>query len=249
MSERFQDRYYPSPTEEIQEEFLVCHVALQNCFYNGEISMEKFQREIVPLMYVISDIAVINSGYGKYGREKNSNLFKAWYKNKLVNYPTEDMFNERVNFYAEFVRGRQPRYEWMFFEKPDWKENGILRCCVAFGDLLWNPNCINDYDNAPVLIRNITDAPEFVIGMKNLISVIAEFYYNLYKKYLAMKNDVKVNCCDYGVANSYSEYTVKKIVAQKMAEEAEKKREKISLIVIGCILALFLLFGIIVNNL
>lgn len=260
MSDRdniyYQDRYYPTIKEEIMDIFSVYHVAFQNLF----TSKKELQVEIVPFMYVIADIATINANKD---RNFTSNIFKKWYRKSLIiSNQIDDIFNERVNFYAEFVRGKQPRYEWLFFEKPQIEENGIFRCCAAFGDIIFNPECLENYDNAPVIINGIDNNLIFAKQMNSFIGTVAEFYNTLYKKicsiseadikdFSEVKKDanIKINFREFTHYNS--ERAMRELLLNKIkkdAEDAEKKKERITLIIIACFLALFLLFGIIINQ-
>ena len=190
------DRYYPTKEENIQSIYMEYFQELQNCFYNKGtlfVSREKFQKEIIPLMYVISDIAVINT-MGYENREMISVLFKVWNKRFVISLSnTDNIFNNRVDLYAKFMRGKKPRYEWMFFEKPKGEDNGILRCCAAFGDILFNPDCSKNYDNAPVMTREIFKVEEFALKMRSFISVVADFYNALCKEYSSISEEDRIS--------------------------------------------------------
>jgi tetratricopeptide (TPR) repeat protein len=58
----------------------------------------------------------------------------------------------------------------------DFKENPILRCLVAFGDILVNPACAGDYDEAPAQPHDVVPVLAFAREtMANIISIYDDF--------------------------------------------------------------------------
>ena len=139
------------------------------------------QQELLPAMFVITDYAAASSH--KY-RKKVADDIVAWIKTqgfgKYWN-ETSLSFDERVGFYGEIIRGRKLRGEWLEADAENFAENPILRCVVALGDNLYNPNCVNDYDNAPIMLYNIMDTIFFASKiMTNISSEITGLFKDIY---------------------------------------------------------------------
>lgn len=119
--------------------------------------------DIAAALLVIFDFAVYNKGQN---REKVAQLICPIAKT-LTN-STDSELQRRMDFYGEFIRGKQPRCDFCFGNGN--VDNGLLRVIMALGDIVYNPNLIDDYDNAPVLIGDMFLNLKFTEIMKNKVT-------------------------------------------------------------------------------
>ena len=86
-------------------------------------------------------------------------------------------FDERLHLYVDVIRNdKEPRYEWLMFNKPEGATDIISRCHAIFGDILFNPACANDYENAPIMVHDIFSVVDFRLKMAKLYSLIIKFH-------------------------------------------------------------------------
>ena len=121
--------------------------------------------EMLAIFYVMVDLAMMNAEKDRYkaagkvmnwaaeiikmilGQDKSDDELK-----KAIN-----QYHKRIDFYGEIIRGKELRNECMLFHDTSViSNNSILRCAVAFTDCLVNPECIENYDNAPTMLSDIT---------------------------------------------------------------------------------------------
>ena len=131
--------------------------------------------EFLPLLFVASDIACVNSN------KDRSSVANTLMKQMEKIDPKLDshQFQSRVDFYGEIMRGRAIRGDWLMGNGPS--DNGLIRCVQAFGDLMYNPKCIKDYDGAPVNIQDISKNFQFAtVIMDGLIHLVVDYYNQIY---------------------------------------------------------------------
>ncbi len=82
----------------------------------------------------------------------------AWWFNLNLSL-TPEKFDERVDFYGKIIRKSiKLRAESITVDvSNELLENPLARCVIAFCDMLKNPKCINDYNNAPVALLGFSD--------------------------------------------------------------------------------------------
>ena len=121
------------------------------------------QSDLGALLYVIVDMAAINSGKDRY-QICNEN-YLIW--RSLVDYTGDEeiirnQFQKRVEFYSEFARGKAVVMEyWTSSNKPN-VDNPVTACTAAFCDVLYNPIRKVRYDKALAEIKPITTSIEYV---------------------------------------------------------------------------------------
>lgn len=72
------------------------------------------------------------------------------------------IYNRRIRFYDKIAHGKKVYGRWAYGNiPPAFLENSILRCAVAFGDCITNPDMIYDYEKAPVALYGFTEMAEF----------------------------------------------------------------------------------------
>ena len=87
-------------------------------------------------------------------------------------------FSKRMDFYISVANGLQPRCEWCL--GTDSKQTDI-RLFIAFGDRIFNPDCCDDYVNAPAVIRSILEVQQFAEMMLK-IQELVKAYIGEFKK-------------------------------------------------------------------
>lgn len=85
-------------------------------------------------------------------------------------------YHQRIELYGSIIRGRPLRGEWLFGKTQPFEDDPIWRCVVAFGDILINPNCANNYDSAPIELHDIEHVLNFSnVAMKGVMEAITNF--------------------------------------------------------------------------
>ena len=117
--------------------------------------------ELMPAMFVIADYA---ASVSKKNREKIADEIMGLIANSAMdqgksNWPEE--FDKRVELYGSAIRGRKLRGEWLDFETEAFEANGLLRCVLMVGDILYNSMCVDNYDQAPVMLRGLYEKRDF----------------------------------------------------------------------------------------
>jgi hypothetical protein len=85
-------------------------------------------------------------------------------------------FSKRMDFYTSVVNGLPLRCEWCAeSNQPD------IRLFIAFGDRIFNTNCCDDYENAPLVIRSIFEVQKFA-EMMNEVKGLIQRYIGEFKK-------------------------------------------------------------------
>ncbi|MCH5323970.1 MAG: hypothetical protein J1E39_02040 [Eubacterium sp.] len=129
--------------------------------------------ELLPILYVLVDYV----GYVLKKRELSNDALN-WISSAIDDFHYyKDEFNKRVDFYVEFIRGKVPFMNWSPVDAPKESLNDpLFRCVAAFGDVIYNPACIDNYDDAPLLINGIFDQFNFTNKiMKPTMKIFEQF--------------------------------------------------------------------------
>ena len=103
-------------------------------------------------------------------------IIKSATSNKFFSNADISVVEKRTKLYAAIVRGKiQPRGEFMIGVDTQGMSS-IGKTYIAFGDIIYNPKCSNDYRNSPMLIRGITDSFEFFDFFNKHIAVLIDEY-------------------------------------------------------------------------
>lgn len=135
--------------------------------------------EIIPAMMIICDYAAASARMDRQQVQKDI-LEDGIEITRQYCYAFDPViYDERINFYGEIIRGRELRAEWSFQDIDYNQLNAISRVSVALCDILLNPLCAKDYDNAPIQITDIFAITEFTT---NVFTPILEELTNLFKE-------------------------------------------------------------------
>ena len=170
--------------EEIKQTFLATYLAIYES--TRDTIIENCSVELLPFLYVVSDIAAVNTEYDR--RKMKELIFSQFYRllgdDARTDVSLDIWFDSRIDLYGEAVRGHD--LIGLFFpgNSDVWKKgSAIVRCSVMLGDILLNDDIetIEDYEETPIRLCDISDAME---GSK-LIMAIAEaatkYHNTLYK--------------------------------------------------------------------
>ncbi len=99
------------------------------------------------------------------------------------------MLDDRINFYKSHSLGDNLRGEFLLDDIPSSTKNwppyryGVILC-----DCIYNPNCIIDYDNSPVLVTGISSHLEESVFFRSILGYFEE-YAKAIKEFLILKNE------------------------------------------------------------
>lgn len=187
----FQEIY--RPIEEVKDDMSGSNISIDtyfNIFANiyqrassalsSQALAHNSEFELLPAMLVIADYSCLSAN-------KNRQRIV----NGLINYisekcgfddTSEKLFDERIDFYGSIIRGKPLRAEWLQGQLEVIQDaDAIVRCATALGDILINPECANDYDNAPILLYSIFAITDFAeMYIKEIIPLFVELFKQIY---------------------------------------------------------------------
>ena len=135
-----------------------------DCLDDSAITQYVVQ-ETACFLLAIGDIALFLTGRSerdrlRFAQEADSELMTTAHKE----YPFIKINrNSRLDLYGKVMRGGYIRNEWSFgsFDISVFDNFPIGKAFVAFGDILINPECANNYEGAPILINDYYDQHAF----------------------------------------------------------------------------------------
>jgi len=135
--------------------------------------------ELMPFLYVISDFAIASAN-------KDRLKFSTDIMEFLLNSQSDKegfakILQERIDFYGEVIRGKKLRGYCMMgaFEE---NTPPLLRCTVAFTDIIIDPNCSEDYDNAPFCVYDMFQMLDFSTKTMPLLTrKVTSLFQDMYK--------------------------------------------------------------------
>ncbi len=131
----------------------------------SDIVLSSAEIEIIPFLATITDHIVAS-----FGGDRQSTIRQIMdkYIPFLTSTPEIDttesaciLMDQRMDIYGKIIRGElQPRYEWNLFEEVP-QADIYMKSFSALCDILVNPACSNDYENAPVCIHGLSEVMQF----------------------------------------------------------------------------------------
>ena len=113
--------------------------------------------ELLPPMLLLSDIASIMLGV-EFSSLHNDLLIECKEKWKT----DISIFESRIELYKKFLKNKNIRYEWNNGCNDLPEDDFTLVCCYVLSDILFNPECADDYFNAPKAIYGLDYCFDFV---------------------------------------------------------------------------------------
>ena len=91
------------------------------------------------------------------------------------------MLDKRCDLYGEIIRGKALRGEWFLGDISALSDNAISKCTALLGDILYNPQCAENYDTAPVVVYGIFESMKFADSvMKPLLDEMLNLFKEIY---------------------------------------------------------------------
>ena len=137
----------------------------------GLVKNIEIERELYAFNYVIASIILLRLDKEKEAKKISNELY-----DKFPWIVTG--FTQRMDFYSQFLNGKEPRAEYIPEESRDFS-NAYVRLQFAFEDILMSPNLIDDYDNAPLLILPGMELINFTITMDHFHNLIVDLIKSL----------------------------------------------------------------------
>lgn len=113
--------------------------------------------ELLPAMFTMTDFAAM-----VYEKDRMSIAVPVMDEIKSLYPPfNNDLFDRRCDLYGEIIRGRRLRNEWAMGDSSVFTSDAMQKCTALLGDILINPDCADDYDNAPLVMHSVFDVTSF----------------------------------------------------------------------------------------
>ena len=133
--------------------------------------------ELLPAMFVITDFAAASAQKDRrLLANKTTRAMKSLYKGF-----NNALLDKRCDLYGEIIRGKDLRGEWFLGDISALSDNAISKCTALLGDILYNPQCAENYDTAPVAIYGIFETMKFAdLVMKPLLDEMLNLFKEIY---------------------------------------------------------------------
>lgn len=137
--------------------------------------------ELLPLFYVVSDLAVIGSKKDRYAFSDHAQDIILSELSQCAPYLSPSWLDDRIDLYATVLRSGNVRAEWFLGDKSILSDNPLVVCCSVFGDLIWNPSCASDYFNSSFLLTGINDYVQFAnVILHEILPCMTDYYKSVY---------------------------------------------------------------------
>lgn len=199
----------PTWEEALQELLSDYHATFSKLFADSEVVLANVGEELIPFMFVVSQVALTNSNYENRDFDIISllDIFIDWIDKNGYKTDILKIFDDRLHLYVDVISDKKkPRYEWLMFNTPEGNTDFISRCHAVFGDILFNPACANDYENAPAMIHDIFSVVDFRPKM-------VDFYFSV------------IGFC-HKVVSAYNLYNYSYIARQPKHEQQPQKKKQ-----------------------
>lgn len=128
------------------------------CAISENCSYDIPELELLAALFVICDFAALQS-------DKDRMSIAHMAMDEIVSVIPDldvDEFNYMTALYGGIIRGQKKlRLDWDVSGLWENKFDAPTMCALLLCDFIYNPNCIDDYDGAPVAIRGFSECIEF----------------------------------------------------------------------------------------
>lgn len=137
---------------------------IELAFHNAKELLESLPRyrgndiEILAFLSRIGNVTVqwVGGDIYKYKTEVDE------FVDSVISKEEKKLYLKREGFYWDISYGGKIAGLWATSDiPPSIQSVPMLRCAVAFGDCVTNPDMINDYEDAPLIIDGIDEVVEF----------------------------------------------------------------------------------------
>ena len=156
---------------------------LINIYSNSDI-FKNVPFEVVPYIYMLTDMAIYDGGGTYTQRQYATNLLSELL---IADLPDDlfGVFDNRISLYGEIVAGKPIRGECIFGGEKQNPNNPYLKLAIAFTDILINPKAAENYDSAAFFTQGINPT--------DIICASAEALHSAGATVMAYVNDIKRN--------------------------------------------------------
>ena len=133
--------------------------------------------ELLPAMFVITDYAAASAQKDRRSiANEATRAMTSAYKG-LDN----ALLDKRCDLYGEIIRGKALRGEWFLGDISALSDNAISKCTALLGHILYNPQCAENYDTAPVVVYDIFESMKYADSvMKPLLDEMLNLFKDIY---------------------------------------------------------------------
>lgn len=131
--------------------------------------------ELFPVMIMLASFAT--QGDHSHKNAVADDFVSIIYKNYLVDDVQRHNFIERLTFYNRVIKKHYYRADWdITDELSKNSDNFITNLLIIFGDILVNPDCVIDYEEALFVFHDVQESIDFqTIMIKDVLSVFLDF--------------------------------------------------------------------------
>lgn len=150
-------------------------------FNKSSVMPNRARFEIIPLMRVVAHSRIKVD----VRDDITDDVFSDWVNSLSLGMNALDDFTMfwRMRIYHPIISGKaKPRYEWLLWNAPQ-KSNALADCVGAFGDILINPACAENYAYAKAIVPDIFKLKEFAEVMLKLTRIMDDFAEEIRRKY------------------------------------------------------------------
>lgn len=112
--------------------------------------------ETIPFLFLVTDAMLYTAGADRARRQQNYDGFKAAFFGEFT--PEQlDAFDDRRRLYGKILRGQSVRSECTGGDASLYGGNTLAKLLAALTDILVDPACADDYENAPLVLFDEAD--------------------------------------------------------------------------------------------
>ena len=178
-SELYMDFEYSTPI--FDDILMVYYYELYNDLKNVN-TVANVPFELIPIMFMVFSASLANI---KSISEKDAEpIYDSFVceSEQLVGDLSLELFEKRISLYTKVVAKQiKPHYEWLLWNAPK-KSHPLADCVGVFGDILFNPDCADNYENSPISIQNIFEIKTFAESMMSASKKLDEFKERIKKR-------------------------------------------------------------------
>lgn len=137
--------------------------------------------ELLPFLYVISDYAIASANKNRL--KFSNDIMEFLLKSQDDKDGFESLLQERIDFYGEVIRGRRLR-GYCLLGTLEEDAPALFRCTIAFTDVIIDPECGEDYDNAPFYVYDMFQMINF---STNTLSILGRLVTSMFKDMYKVK--------------------------------------------------------------
>lgn len=160
----------------------------RSCFHLSSKIVETIQNfdtetkakfETLPFLYIIFDFAMASS---EKSVEQRTFFCNAIMERIKQIYPISiTVFNQRTSLYDNVINGKHVRCDWSFGNSSLYNSNPLAKCAALLCDILYNPKCANDYDNAPLMVYGLDISLRYSMSVANpIVQLTADIFERIY---------------------------------------------------------------------